>query len=339
MDVISVRQSGCNYAVASLGTATTIEQITEMFRYTDKIICCYDGDSAGRNAAWHALVTITPILQDDKEIRFSFLPVEHDPDSLVKEQGLSAFVSYLDNAITYPEFLVAHLSTEYNLSDPNGLALFVSETIKYISKIPVPALRSVALKLLSATSGIAENQLYDMLKTSLDGETSDTNIFKDEIKSHEDQENILNTPMRRLIAFICQQPTIVSTVLYEFKIESFLTLCSSLQIRGTRELEYLIKLISSKRDLTPSELIEYTRESEYASTVRKLISAPLLITHQDGSDIPFNDRVDYFVQLLIEVISKPLKDKAEELKIKMNQGDNEALAKYSLIQNKMVFRS
>ena len=66
---------------------------------------------------------------------------------------------------------------------------------------------------------------------------------------------------------------------------------------------------------------------------------PLLITHQDGSDIPFNDRVDYFVQLLIEVISKPLKDKAEELKIKMNQGDNEALAKYSLIQNKMVFRS
>ena len=178
-----------------------------------------------------------------------------------------------------------------------------------------------------------------MLKTSLDGETSDTNIFKDEIKSHEDQENILNTPMRRLIAFICQQPTIVSTVLYEFKIESFLTLCSSLQIRGTRELEYLIKLISSKRDLTPSELIEYTRESEYASTVRKLISAPLLITHQDGSDIPFNDRVDYFVQLLIEVISKPLKDKAEELKIKMNQGDNEALAKYSLIQNKMVFRS
>ena len=73
--------------------------------------------------------------------------------------------------------------------------------------------------------------------------------------------------------------------------------------------------------------------------MRKLISAPLLITHQDGSDIPFNDRVDYFVQLLIEVISKPLKDKAEELKIKMNQGDNEALAKYSLIQNKMVFRS
>lgn len=338
MDVISVRQSGCNYAVASLGTATTVEQITEMFRYTDKVICCYDGDSAGRNAAWHALVTITPILQDDKEIRFSFLPVEHDPDSLVKEQGLSAFVSYLDNAITYPEFLIAHLSTEYNLSDPNGLALFVSETIKYISKIPVLALRSVALKLLSATSGIAENQLYDMLKKTLDGETSDANIFKDDIKTHDDQGNILNTPMRRLIAFICQQPTIVSTVFYEFKIESFVNLCSSLQIPGTNVLGYLIKLIGSKRDLTPSELIEYTRESEYDSIVRKLISAPLIITHQDGSDIPFNDRVDYFVQLLIEVISKPLKDKADELKIKMNQGDNEALAKYSLIQNKMQFR-
>ena len=107
---------------------------------------------------------------------------------------------------------------------------------------------------------------------------------------------------------------------------------------GTSVLEYLISMIGTKRDLTPSELIEYTRGSKYDSIVRKLINAPLNLTQPDGSDIPFNDRVDYFVQLLIEVISKPLKDKAEELKIKMRQGDNDALAKYSLLQKKMAFR-
>ena len=136
----------------------------------------------------------------------------------------------------------------------------------------------------------------------------------------------------------CQQPTIVSTVFYEFKLESFLNLCISLHMPGTSVLEYLISMIGTKRDLTPSELIEYTRGSKYDSIVRKLINAPLNLTQPDGSDIPFNDRVDYFVQLLIEVISKPLKDKAEELKIKMRQGDNDALAKYSLLQKKMAFR-
>lgn len=344
MDVISVRQAGCSYAVASLGTATTPEQIKEMFRYTDKVVCCYDGDSAGRHAAWHALETVTPILQDGKEIRFAFLPVEHDPDSLVREQGLGAFVKFLDEAMSYPEFLIVHKSQSYDLKDPNALSTFISDTIRFIRTIPLGSLQSVALKLLSKPSGISENQLYDMLKQTPAEKTREYGV---QTVAEQDRENskpesardFFKTPMRKLMAFIIQQPTVVSNVQREFALDEFVLLCRRLGVKGTDELSGLLKIIASTPDITPAKFIEETRQTPYEKVVRVLISAPLNLTFESGGEIreiPYVDRIEYFADILCEVITKPLKERANVLRIEMSQGKMDALSEYTQIQKEIL---
>ena len=344
MDVISVRQAGCSYAVASLGTATTPEQIKEMFRYTDKVVCCYDGDSAGRHAAWHALETVTPILQDGKEIRFAFLPVEHDPDSLVREQGLGAFVKFLDEAMSYPEFLIVHKSQSYDLKDPNALSTFISDTIRFIRTIPLGSLQSVALKLLSKPSGISENQLYDMLKQTPAEKTREYGV---QTVAEQDRENskpesardFFKTPMRKLMAFIIQQPTVVSNVQREFALDEFVLLCRRLGVKGADELSGLLKIIASTPDITPAKFIEETRQTPYEKVVRVLISAPLNLTFESGGEIreiPYMDRIEYFADILCEVITKPLKERANVLRIEMSQGKMDALSEYTQIQKEIL---
>jgi DNA primase len=88
MDVVALAQYDINYAVASLGTSTTADHIQLLFRVTNNVICCYDGDRAGRDAAWRALETALPYMTDGRQLRFMFLPDGEDPDTLVrKEQG------------------------------------------------------------------------------------------------------------------------------------------------------------------------------------------------------------------------------------------------------------
>lgn len=337
MDVISVRQAGCSYAVASLGTATTPEQIQTMFRYTDRIVFCYDGDSAGRNAAWHALQIITPIMQEGKEISFAFLPPEHDPDSLVREKGLDAFVKFLDEAMSYPEFLVLHNSQSFNLQDPNELSIFINNSIKLIAQIPLSAVQMVCIKLLSTPSGISENQLYDMLKANKDSvkeNKSEQRIISESFNDDRKAEagEVLKTPMRKLMAFIVQQPIVVSSVYHEFSLDTFVALCKRMNVNGSSHLEGILQLISENPEITPANFIELTRGSEYEKTVRFLMDAPLNLVTTTGAELPFNDRIDYFAVLLGDVLLKPLKERAQMLKIQLSQGNPNALEEYGVIQ-------
>lgn len=87
MDVVALAQFGIDYAVASLGTSTTADHIQLLFRVTDQVVCCYDGDRAGREAAWRALETALPYLNDGRQLRFMFLPDGEDPDTLVRKEG------------------------------------------------------------------------------------------------------------------------------------------------------------------------------------------------------------------------------------------------------------
>ena len=97
MDVVALSQNGIDYAVASLGTATTTEQIQKMFRTTHEIIFCYDGDNAGKKAAWRALERMLPLLKPEYRPRFLYLPDSHDPDSLLQEEGKTRFETRLEN--------------------------------------------------------------------------------------------------------------------------------------------------------------------------------------------------------------------------------------------------
>ena len=104
MDVVALAQHGVDYAVASLGTATTPEQLQTLFRTVKEVICCYDGDRAGRDAAWRAMDNALPLIQDGFSLKFVFLPDGEDPDSMIREQGQAAFETMLDNATPFHSF-------------------------------------------------------------------------------------------------------------------------------------------------------------------------------------------------------------------------------------------
>ncbi len=105
MDVVALAQYDIRYAVASLGTSTTSEHIQLLYRSTDTVICCYDGDRAGREAAWRALETALPYLTDGRQLRFMFLPDGEDPDSLVRKEGKDAFEQRMKDAQTLSAFI------------------------------------------------------------------------------------------------------------------------------------------------------------------------------------------------------------------------------------------
>jgi DNA primase len=122
MDVVALAQHGVEYAVATLGTATSATQIQKLLRQTEEVVFCFDGDAAGRKAAWHALEVSLPHLADNKAMRFLFLPQEHDPDSFVREKGKEAFEKMLGTARPLSEFFVEELMGRVELKTYEGRA-------------------------------------------------------------------------------------------------------------------------------------------------------------------------------------------------------------------------
>jgi DNA primase len=141
MDVVGLAQQGIANAVATLGTATTPDHLKRLLRASDKIVFSFDGDTAGRRAAWRALLVCLPLLRDDIAIRFLFLPAEHDPDSYVRDFGPQAFRASLVEASALSRFLLDELASRHNLNEPEGRASCLYEAKPLLAAIPQCALR------------------------------------------------------------------------------------------------------------------------------------------------------------------------------------------------------
>ncbi len=341
MDVISLRQAGCTYAVASLGTATTEEQLQTLLRYSDRIICCYDGDRAGRNAAWHALETVTPLLRDNAEIRFAFLPNETkvDPDSLVREQGLPAFEAYLDESLSYPEFLVQHTAEAYDRSDPSALSQFIARALQLIEHIPLEPLQAVTLKILSKYCDIDASQLNEMLRNMVSvsraqREFSPDTDFALQSSYVPSDQGILRTPMRKLMAFSLQQPVVVAAVYQDFRLDHMLRLCEFLHLRGVAELSEVFHTIRDNPGITPAVFIEKSRGTSREALYRTLIDARLNLRseqslHEHEQQRWLYLRIASFAQTLTEVLAQPFADRITELKQSREAADYQELLELS----------
>src|SRR5258708_2071795 len=158
MDVVALAQHSVENAVATLGTATSATHIQKLLRQTDEVVFCFDGDAAGRKAAWHALEVSLPYLADNKTARFLFLPPEHDPDSFVREQGSEAFEKKVGEARPLSEFLLDELKGRVDAGTAEGRSRLVYEAKPLLQKLPAPALR---LQLLKALADAAEMSQED----------------------------------------------------------------------------------------------------------------------------------------------------------------------------------
>jgi DNA primase len=163
MDVVALAQHGVEFAVAALGTATTPIHVRTLLRHTDRLIYAFDGDNAGRKAAWRALENSLEALQDGKEISFLFLPEGEDPDSTIRAHGQAAFLHLLDNdTLPLSAFLVRELASGLKLDSQEGRAALLKQAKPLLEKITAPMLGSLIQRQIAELAHVPANELTHM---------------------------------------------------------------------------------------------------------------------------------------------------------------------------------
>ena len=284
IDVVALAQFGVNNAVASLGTATTGEQIQLMFRATEQVICCYDGDRAGRDAAWRALENALPYLHDGRQLKFIFLPDGEDPDTFIRSQGKEGFERYLENAQTLSEFLFDSLLTQVDLSTKEGKSKLASLAVPLIKRIPGEMLRLYLRNILGQKLGILDpTQLEEMLPQAA--------IEKETVRHP--MPKIEKTPMRLLIALLLQHPQLVK------HIPEDLSFLQSLQEKGFDLFMELVHICHDNVGISMGGLLEYLRDSPNYRHLELLANWDHLVAPENIENT-FIETLDFFYKKLVD---------------------------------------
>ncbi len=162
MDTVRLHQHGIGYAVATLGTSTTPDHLKRIFRLVNEVVFAFDGDRAGRGAAWRAMQHALPEAREGREIRFLFLPEGHDPDSLLGAEGAAAFEARLENTLPLSEYLIRELSEQSDLGHADGRARFSESARPLWMKLPQGVYRELMLERIAAVVGIGPGRLLEL---------------------------------------------------------------------------------------------------------------------------------------------------------------------------------
>jgi DNA primase len=163
MDVVRLHQAGVTYALATLGTATTTDHLNRIFRLTSEVVFCFDGDRAGRAAAWRALENALPQAREGRQIKFMFLPEGHDPDSLIGQEGREAFEARLSDALPLSEYLVEQLAAQVDLGHLDGRARLAELARPLLKRIPAGVYQELLIDRLAKQVGMPAARLAALL--------------------------------------------------------------------------------------------------------------------------------------------------------------------------------
>src|SRR4029077_12126416 len=164
MDVVALAQFDVGYAVATLGTATTPVHVQKLLRLTDELVFSFDGDAAGRKAAWRALEVSLPLALDHKPIRFLFLPQADAPDTDTRKHGKKSSERWVREAPTLSEFLLAELRAQADLGSAEGRSRFLSAAKPFVQKVAAPALKLQLLKEIAKLGGVTQQEAESLFE-------------------------------------------------------------------------------------------------------------------------------------------------------------------------------
>ena len=304
MDVVALAQFGVNYAVASLGTATTSEQIQQIFRVTEQAVCCYDGDRAGRDAAWRALENALPYLEDGRQLKFIFLPDDEDPDTFIRQHGKEGFENYIRNALSLSDFLFANLLQQVDLSTKEGKSKLAALTVPLIKRIPGEMLRLYLRNILAQKLGIIDQtQLESLIPHRLEKEQS----------AVEKTVKIKRTPMRLLIALLLQNPSLA-------QLGYDLSSLKELNEAGFDLFEKLTALCRENLGITMGQILEYWRDSEHSKAL-EILSVWDHLIEEDKVEDTFRETLAYlYIQFMDQRIEQLIaKDRMSGLELSEKQ--------------------
>ncbi|ALG67614.1 DNA primase [Beggiatoa leptomitoformis] len=279
MDVVALTQHHVTNGVATLGTATTPDHLQRLFRSVSDIVFCFDGDEAGRKAAWRTVETVLPLLQDGRQISFAFLPEEDDPDSFVRRQGTDAFNTYLDEALPLSQFLLNTLTQQVKLDSIEGQARLTELIRPYINQLPDGTYRELLLKNLKKLVPVdlkKSTTLKDIGKKT-------ENAFNRTPKKANFKELSL---VEQLIVYLLLYPQFAQEIEYPNK------KLSGLYLENIDLLIHILVLVRNNPTLTLAGICEQWRDTDYAELVNRFaIYQPHFLEEQRCFDVKqeFND--------------------------------------------------
>ncbi len=283
MDVVALAQNGIEYAVASLGTATTQDQIQKLFRSVSEVIFCYDGDRAGHKAAWRALENTLPIIRDGLEARFLFLPDGEDPDTMVRKEGREAFETRVQKAIPLSEFLFDSLLSDVDIDSMDGKAKLAKNAKPLLARLPESVFKDLMYQRLSELVGINN----DKLKANQDNKReAQKTLPRKPISTREIKQNAT----RDAIALLLQYPELATQ-------SSVPEIFESAPIQGFGLLYTLYKTIADNPELSSSALLERWRNQKDFEIVQKLMQRNIHGTEdKQGRTDVFNDAIKTLIK-------------------------------------------
>jgi len=319
MDVVALSQFDINIATAALGTATTPEHIQMLVRATSHIVCCYDGDRAGREAAWRALENALPALKDGVRLSFLFLPDGEDPDTMVRQVGKEAFMTMLDSAMPLSRFFFENLLKTHNVGTPEGKRALKNAALPLIEGVLGDDQKQMLLEELAKHTGE-----YDRFKLQQDISKANNAGRKPGYSPNLNQVGKTRlSPLRMLIRLLLDMPSL-ATRCQEVQPGVF----AGSQAAGMDLLLAVHQYCTQHPHATTAQLVENFRDHPHSPTIAKLLLQEHLVKDEDAERVytdSFARLLDWHFDSRIEILIsrsrvQPLsKAEKEELNLLMKE--------------------
>ncbi len=291
MDVLALAQFGFSNAVATLGTATTPEHLERLYRTVQEVVFCFDGDNAGRRAAWRALENTLPVLRDGREARFLFLPEGEDPDSLVREIGSEAFQKKTVDSVPLSRFFYESLSQQVDTRSVDGRAHLVELARPLLQKLPDSVFRDLMLEQLSQHSGLNPKQLH-------------SRVFGNPAPKPPEQQprqrlrGSNRSPVRITIRLLLEQPELSGRLQRPCGFED-------LELAGVELLMELLELLWQHPHLSLGGILEHWRGKPEEEHLARLATQPL--------EVPMEGFAEEFLGATQRLLEQRTRQRTEQL--------------------------
>ena len=283
MDVVALAQHDINHAVATLGTATSTQHIERMFRIVKTLVFCFDGDSAGKNAAWKALQSAIPIMEDGYTVKFLFLPDGEDPDSYIRRVGKTKFESKVNQSLGFTQFLFEKLESELDMNSIEGKAALSKLAVPLVREMAEGVFKQLVIKELSERTGLEREKL--IRTTGLDRITG-----ADQTERTETSPAVMGKQLRfsKLVEYSLQ------LLIREPTLAKFLGDQTLLRLDGRPQSQILVDMVRwVKRvgEISTTLLLSHYQESSYFDYLKQLAEQDLMLT-EDQLKNEFLDTVN-----------------------------------------------
>ena len=290
MDLVALAQFGIDYAVATLGTAATRDHLQQLYRSTQEVVFCFDGDTAGRDAAWRALEQVLSLMRGGRKASFLLLPQGEDPDSFVRSRGAEAFETAVAKAAPLSELMFATLESEADPSTLEGRARLVERAAALIATVPSGAFRAMLADRAAERGRLAREEVEVLVR----GAKGSARLSSGEGRPRGSEppagtraRNDGRAPslVRQAIRLVLHQPSLAQTAV---TMEGMMGIIERLELKGAPLLAELLRTAGADRHLATAALVERYRGHEAGPHLARLAGESLLIEDEDARKAEFS---------------------------------------------------